>query len=180
MRGAGCVPSILNLMLLNNQSQPLLQLKGRKMLLVDEKKKATLSLTDNFPVHVQMSIFSEGNGYVAYMRADLSNFHTFRIERTPGDVEERNLELQDAVEQVARSCGNDEAFADALAALAQKGKYAFNRIFTEGAPRDLIRRALRIGATIQIATRDFVIPWELLYDGPSGARVDFSRFWGNE
>src|SRR5947209_7573221 len=99
------------------------------MLLVDEKKKVTLSLRDNFPVQVQMSIFSGGSGYVAYVCADLSNLHTFRFERTPGDVEELNLELQHAVEQVARSCCNDEAFAVALSALTQKGKYAFNRIF---------------------------------------------------
>jgi hypothetical protein len=148
------------------------------MLLVDENKKASLPFTDNFPVQIQISIFSNNSEYTAYVCADLGKFHCFHIGLTPQDIEELNSELQDAIEQVAASFEQNSIRGEALSRLAQKGNFAFKRVFAEGVPRETIGKALKTGATVQIAARDFAIPWELLYDGPLGAQVDASCFWG--
>src|SRR5258708_39329062 len=127
------------------------------MLLVDEKNKANLSLIDNFTVQVQMSIFSNGSQYTAYLCADLGKFHCFNIGLTAHDIEELNSELQGAIEQVAASFEQNGINRDMLLPLAKKGNFAFKRIFAEGTPRETIREALKADATIQIAARDFAI-----------------------
>src|SRR5258708_5652772 len=142
------------------------------------EEKGNLPFSYNFPVQVQMSILSNGSEYMAYICPDLGKFHCFSIELKPQDIEELNLELQCEIERVSQSYEGELISDDALSKLAQKGKFAFNRIFAEGVPRETIRKALKTNATIQLATRDFVVPWELLYDGPLGAQVDVSRFWG--
>ena len=142
------------------------------------EQKTSLPFADNFAVQVQMSIFSNGSEYTAYVCADLGMFHCFRIGLTPQDIEELNAELQDAIELAAASFEQNGISSEALTRLAQKGNFAFKRIFAEGVPRETIRNALKTGATVQIAARDFAIPWELLYDGPLGSQVDVSCFWG--
>ena len=67
---------------------------------------------------------------------------------------------------------------ESLSLLAQKGSYAYKRIFAEGVPREIISKALKTGVTIQFSSEDFFLPWELLYDGVVGDRVDISHFWG--
>ena len=148
------------------------------MLLVDENEKASLSLIDNFPVQVQMSILSNGSEYTAYVCVDLGKFHCFHIGLTPYDIEELNTELQNAIEQATASFEQNSISGEALSRLAQKGNFVFKRVFAEGIPRETIKNALKAGATIQIAARDFAIPWELLYDGLLGAQVDATCFWG--
>lgn len=142
------------------------------------EQTTSLPLTDNFTVQVQVSIFSNESKYTAYVFADQGNVEFFRIVLTPHDIEELNAELRDAIETAAASFEQNNISVEALSRLAYKGNYAFKRIFVEGAPRDTIRQALKMGATIQIAAEDFAIPWELLYDGPLGAQVDASYFWG--
>ena len=142
------------------------------------EQTTSLPFPDNFAVQVQVTILSNGSEYTAYVCADLGNLQYFRIGLTPHDIEELNAELQDAIELAAASYEQNSISSEALSRLAQKGIFAFKRIFAEGAPRETIRQALKMGATIQIAAREFAIPWELLYDGPLGAQVDVSCFWG--
>src|SRR6266568_7890043 len=127
------------------------------------EQKPGLPPIDNSPVQVQMTIFSDGREYTAYICADLGMFHCFHIRLTPHDVEELNAELQWAMEQVT-AFEQNSINSDALTRLAQKGKFAFKRIFAEGIPRETINKFLKAGAIIQIASRDFAIPWEFLYD----------------
>ena len=142
------------------------------------KQSSALPLIDNFSVQVQIRIFSNGSEYTAYISTDLDKWHRFHIGLKPHDIDELNTELQQAVEQVSVNFEIEGAYGDALARLAQKGKFAFNRIFADGVPRETINRALKTGATIQFSSEDFFIPWELLYDGPLGTQVDASSFWG--
>jgi len=148
------------------------------MFLLDESTKASLSLIDNFPVQIQMSIFQNGSDYIAYISADGGMFHRFRIGLKPQDVDELNLELQTTIEQVASSFGEQVAYYAALLRLAHKGNFAFKRIFAEGIPREIVSKALQIGTTIQITSQDFFIPWELLYNDSMTGQVDASHFWG--
>lgn len=142
------------------------------------EQKLPLPFIDKFPIHVQIRVFSKGNSYAADMNANWSNWQRFHIGIKPNDVEEINLELQQAIEEVSYNFKKEGIRIDALAKLAQKGNFAFKRIFSEGAPREVVRKILAAGATIQFSSEDFFIPWELLYDGPLGAQTDPSHFWG--
>jgi len=142
------------------------------------EQTSRLPFIDNFPLHVQIRVFSNGSGYMADINANWSNWHRFRIGIKPHDLEELNSELQQAIEEVSRNFENEGIGREALAKLAQMGTYAFKRIFSEGAPREIVNKILKMNATIQFSSEDFFIPWELLYDGPLGAQIDVSYFWG--
>jgi len=142
------------------------------------KQVPTLPFNDNFGVQVQIRIFSSGNDYIADMSTNLDKWYRFHIGLKQNDLEELNAELQLAIEKVSGNIEVDGTCGETLSLLAQKGNYAFKRIFAEGAPRDIIRKALKTGVTIQFSSEDFFIPWELLYDGPIGEQVEVSRFWG--
>ncbi len=137
-----------------------------------------LPLRDDFSVQVQMSIFADTSGYMAYISTDLGGWQRFRIGLKPHDVEELNMELQDAIEQAARAFEAHDEGERALSKLAQKGAFAFKRIFTDGVPREIISKTLNTGATLQIVSEHFFLPWELLYTGPLGPHADASCFWG--
>ncbi len=142
------------------------------------EQKSSLPFADNFPVHVQVSIFSNGGEYTAYISADMGMAYRFPIRLKPHDLKDLNAELQQAIEWVASSFGVESAYNDALSKLAQTGNFAFKRIFPEGPPREKIRSALKTGTIVQIASEDFFVPWELLYDGPLDARANISYYWG--
>ncbi len=137
-----------------------------------------LAFIDSFPIQVQIRVFLHDNSYMADINADWSNWHRFRIGIKPHDLEELNSELQQAIEEVSCSFEKDGIRSDALAKLAQTGSFAFKRIFSESAPREIVNKVLKMRATIQFSSEDFFIPWELLYDGPLGAQTDVSHFWG--
>ena len=128
-------------------------------------------------VTVSIRIWSEGKGYEVSIQTNWSQPHQFSIEPTPHDVEELNLGLQEALEQVSRKFGTDE-YNDAVSNLAKKGDSAFKWIFRDKKLREKISEVLKTGATIEFSSEDFFIPWELLYDGPLGAEVDVLCFWG--
>src|SRR5260370_36764688 len=142
----------------------------------------SLPLTDNFKVNVQIRIQHYGRKYQAYIQTDDSDWYSFSIQLTQDDVRELNAELQRAIEQVSGyfelDSYNVQERTEALSRFAQKGNYAFKKIFAKGTPRDIVREALVIGAIIQVTSEDFFIPWDLLYDGPLGSQVETSCFWG--
>lgn len=141
-----------------------------------------LPLNDNFTVNAQIRIQPYGRTYLAFIQTDYSDWYSFPIQLTRDDVRELNAELQRVIEQVSHYFeidGTDSIeHCEALTRLAQKGSFAFKKIFARGTPRDIVHEALRIGSVIQITSEDFFIPWELLYDGPLGTQVDASCFWG--
>lgn len=147
--------------------------------MVDERT-ADLPFNDHFPVQVQITILSSGSEYEAYVSADQGRFHRFRIGLKPHDIEELNTELQQAIEQVSHDVETNGISGDSLLRLAQTGNFAFKQIFTEGIPRETVRKALKTNAIIQLVGSDFFLPWEFLYesDDPPEAPVDISRFWG--
>jgi len=143
---------------------------------------SSLPLTDNFLVNVQIRIQPRGREYQGYIQTDYSGWCSFPILLALHDVKDLNIELQRAIEYVSGHIEMDKAvsteYCQALSKVAQKGNLVFKRVFAKGTPRDVIREALKMGATIQVTSEDFFIPWELLYDGPLGEQVDASYFWG--
>jgi len=102
-----------------------------------------------------MTIFSNGNEHIAYISADQGMCHKFRIGLKSHDIEELNSELQQANEQLSVNLEMDGGCGDSLAKLAQKGNFAFKRIFAEGIPRETIGKALKLDATIQLTSDEF-------------------------
>ncbi len=151
---------------------------------MSDEETSRLPFLESSPVHMQVRILSERSGFTAYMNTDWSNWQRFRIDLKLHDIEELNGELQYAIEEVSRHFTVDDPsnkirfLPETLLQLAYKGSAAYKRIFAEGTPRKLISEALRMGAIIQFSSEDFFVPWELLYDGPPGAPVEFSHFWG--
>lgn len=145
------------------------------------EQKAGLPFGESFPVHVQISIFSNGSEYMAYISADMGMFYRIPIQLRPHDIKDLNKDLQRGIERVAGSIEVGENCIPALRDLARIGNFAFKSIFPQGPRRETIRSALKAGTTVQVSAEDFAIPWELLYDGPvddDDDEVDITRFWG--
>jgi hypothetical protein len=145
-------------------------------------QKLHFPLIDEESVQAQLRIETFGKGYRGYIQTDSSDVYRFPINLTQHDVDELNTELQQILEKVSSYFDTDDSASteryDALSNLAQKGNFAFKRIFSKGMPRATISKALKKGATIQITTEDFFIPWELLYDAPLNVQLDAAYFWG--
>jgi CHAT domain-containing protein len=58
------------------------------------EQKAGLPFGESFPVHVQISIFSNGSEYMAYISADMGMFYRIPIQLRPHDIKDLNKDLQ--------------------------------------------------------------------------------------
>lgn len=145
------------------------------------EQKLGLPFLDAFPVHTQIRIQPLDREYVAYVQSGWAKWHRFHIGLRQQDIQELNSELQQTIEQISGSLAVNSAspadHANTLSTLAQKGNFAFKRIFADGIPRTTISKALKKGSIIQVSSEDFFIPWELLYDG-SLSSINVSDFWG--
>src|SRR6266568_6624824 len=141
-----------------------------------------LPFTDDSPVNVQIRIQPYWREYLAYIQTDYSDWYSFSIALTQDDIKELNIELRRAIDRISGNFNtgsyNLGECHEALLMLAQKGTFAFKKIFSKGVPREIVREALKVGSIIQVTSEDFLIPWELLYDGPLGSQVDAFYFWG--
>src|SRR5436305_7942456 len=132
---------------------------------------------DISPVHAQITILPNGGEYIAYVISDMGAVPV-PIHLTPHDVKNLNMLLQGAVQQVAGSFHQESTYDVALGELARMGNYAFQRIFSDFSSQETIRNALNVGMMVQIVSKDFFIPWDLLYDGLVDVETDISHYWG--
>ena len=132
---------------------------------------------DILPVSVQMTIFESGSGYTAYIMTDMGA-NMVMIPLKPADVKNLNQMLHDAIQRVASTFEQSASYNQALDNLARMGNYAFLRIFSDDSTRQMIRQALNRGTIVQIVSKDFFVPWELLYDGPLDQRAGIQYYWG--
>jgi hypothetical protein len=142
------------------------------------EQKSCLPFVDTFPVQVQVSILARGNGYDMYISAYQGMFHRFHIALSPDDVAELNTELQGTIEGVAGDFTKEGVPREALLMLAEKGNFAFKKIFADSELRKLLSNVLKMDAVVQITSENFFVPWELLYDGSVDDSFDIYRFWG--
>ncbi len=133
---------------------------------------------DVLPVHTHMTILPSSGEYMAYVITDMGTAAEIPVRLKPHDVKNLNSLLQGAIQQVAGSFGKGNAYETALAELARMGNYAFQRIFPDTSSQETIQDALNAGTFVQIVSKDFFIPWDLLYDGPLDARAHISYYWG--
>jgi len=128
-------------------------------------------------VHVQITIFSRDSGYVAYIINEEGAF-PISINLKMHDIQNLNRLLQEAIQQVANGFGRGDVYEAALDTLMRAGNYAFQSIFSDPSSQRIIRDVLQEGTIVQIVSRDFFIPWELLYDGPLEGNASIRNYWG--
>lgn len=132
---------------------------------------------DILPVRVQITILPSGGEYIAYVITEIASEIPIRLKSH--DVKNLSSLLQEAIQRVASSFSvQGNAYEAALVELARIGIYAFQRIFPDTSSQETIRNALSAGTIIQIVSKDFFIPWELLYDGPLDAPEPGRYYWG--
>lgn len=148
------------------------------------EQKLRLPFKDNYSVDIQIRIKKADRGYAAYVQGGVGSEHPIAIPITDDDVRDINSVLQGALQTVhgcfAPQNTGKQAKEEALSLLAEKGAYAFNRIFPAGPPRALIKAALEraSGRVLEITSNDFLLPWEILYDRALDDAVDPLGFWG--
>jgi len=69
-------------------------------------------------------------------------------------------------------------YEQALMDLVHVGKFVFETVFPDSATRQAIRNALYDGAVVEIASNDFSLPWEFLYDGTPSDKDAPLNHWG--
>lgn len=131
---------------------------------------------------LSMNIEEHAGRFEALIRPWRGDWRQVRLEFSRDDLDEANGRLQVALEDVAnrvdslnlRSSLRDEL--GPLADLARRGQSTFKLLFPEGLRRKILDN-LYWGATIEIVSDQFLLPWELLYchDRP---RYHVSGFWG--
>lgn len=132
---------------------------------------------DISPVKLQITIYKSGDEYTAFVLKEGSSIE-FTIPLKPDDVKDLNIKLRREIQKVASSIGNDQALKGKLTDLARMGKDAFQKIIQDESVKETLDKGLQPGIIVQIMSKDFFVPWELLYDGPLGADIDISYFWG--
>ncbi len=125
--------------------------------------------------HVQITILSAGSEYIAYVTTNEGAF-PISIHLHLDGIKKLNKLFQEAIQQLIGSFGKGDAYEIALAHLARTGNYAFNSIFSEPSARRIIRTALHESTFVQIVSKDFFLPWELLYDASLGENA--ANYWG--
>ena len=133
------------------------------------------------PVHVTIFILQENNKFTVLGAGEQGPFR-ISIDQTPGDIENLNILLQDAIQRVASTSGNSTAYEGALRELARQGYYVFDSLFASDADKNVIRAALgqSVGKCVQIVSDNLFVPWDLLYDGPLGAATTIDGYWGTK
>jgi hypothetical protein len=148
---------------------------------MNKAKLYSLPLSNTFRVDTEFRIRSLTAGYEIDIQSHFGVVNRVAIDLQPKDIDLINEDLIDALQYVKNAFDPDNkdiiSKRDALAKLAEKGKYAFNFIF-KGSVRKAIIRALENTKVIQISSENFFIPWELLYVGELGDHIEINDFWG--
>ena len=76
-------------------------------------------------------------------------------------------------------CSREE-IQEILRKLAQCGKYAYDKIFVDEDIRHALREILQTDKSdiIEVSSKDFVMPWELLYPYNIDENISLNKFWG--
>jgi len=138
-----------------------------------------------YPVDIYIRIRRLGPQYTIEIHTLGQVFPPTPIELSPDDLVSLNRELHSALEYAAvRSVEGEvstiQESREQLRRLAELGNYAFTRFFGEGDAMRVIQALLEFGRTlsIQLASEDFSLPWELMYPASPGQALAYEHFWG--
>lgn len=150
-------------------------------LYVAETNIPSLKFID-YPVDIYFRIYPSGARYELEIRA-VGQLLRVPIDLSISDLAKINEMLQAAFSNVIRN--NDESIEEdinkeSLIRLAEAGNYAFRRIFSNNealsAVNDIFLLSKNI--TIEIASENFFLPWELLYPENLLDDISYQNFWG--
>jgi hypothetical protein len=138
----------------------------------------------DYPVDIQLRIYREGARYGADIFA-VGQMQRVPIEMSPQDLVALNKQLQEVVSEVASENveGWTPTFAEIeeqLSPLAEAGHFAFKQVFGHHDALAVIQELLALGQkiSIQVASEDFFLPWELLYPISPEEAFSYEHFWG--
>jgi hypothetical protein len=145
----------------------------------------------DFPVDIQIHIRDDGKSFSAEIWA-LGEMREVSLEMTSSDLLALNQKLQKDM-QVFADRGSEigtsmsTKLQDRIRPLATTGYYAFKSVFGKGDALAVIQSAMRAvhdtvdntrTISVQITTKNFFLPWELMYPVNLDEPLDPEHFWG--
>jgi hypothetical protein len=139
----------------------------------------------DYPVDIHLHIYREEPHYGAYISA-VGQARSVPIKMLPHDLEALNKLLQEAIDEVASENREDwtptpTELEKQLTPLAKVGNYAFKQVFSHHDALAAIQELLALSqhVSIQIASEDFFLPWELIYPASLDEQsLSYEHFWG--
>jgi hypothetical protein len=138
----------------------------------------------DYPVDIHLRIYREGARYGLDIFA-VGQMQRMPIEMSPQDLERLNKLLQKAIGAVATENAEDwlptaVELKEQLTPLAEAGYYAFRQVFGHHDALAAVRQLLTLSPniSIQVASEDFFLPWELIYPVNPNKSLSYRHFWG--
>jgi hypothetical protein len=138
----------------------------------------------DYPIDIHLRIRRVGAQYGADIFA-VGQLQRVPIEMSPQDLVMLNKQLQEQMQAVASGNVEEEEPAAAeleeqLRPLAEVGNYTFKRVFSHHDARAAIQELLALSTcvSIQVASEDFFLPWELFYPVSLDEPLRCEHFWG--
>ena len=138
----------------------------------------------DYPVDIHIRIYKAGAWYQADIFA-VGQVQRVPIEMSAHDVISINRQLQEAMQAVTTEMSNNQKLASSkldkeVRALAELGNFAFKRVFSHPDALSIIQQLLNLGrrVSIQVASEDFFLPWELMYPQNVDEPLSCEHFWG--
>ena len=132
----------------------------------------------DYPVDIHLRVYREGARYGADIFA-VGRFQRMSIEMSPQDLVVLNRQLQQAMQDLRDQLTATELDAQ-LRPLAEAGNYAFKQVFRDHQALVAIQELLALGprVSLQVASEDFFLPWELFYPVDLDDPLSYEHFWG--
>lgn len=134
----------------------------------------------NDPVDLNLRIYRQKGRYGADLQCE-GQWVRMDIEMSPEDLVALNGQLQEAVQDLALDAAGGSAAGRAakhLRPLAELGHFAFRRVFGHGETAAELQACLASRPfSLQVASEDFFLPWELLYPDLD-APLSYENFLG--
>lgn len=138
----------------------------------------------DYSIDVQIRIYQTGARYGADIFA-MGQMRRIPIEMSAHDLADLNKQLQEAIKNTAHWAAHHigettKDLQEQLYPLAELGNYVYRKIFSYHDTMNIMQSLLAMSskATIEIASEDFFVPWELLYPVSLNKPVSYRHFWG--
>jgi hypothetical protein len=132
-----------------------------------------------YPVDALIRIYRRGARYGADIFA-VAQMVRVPIEMSPGDVVALNRQLQATMEKITGDVAGGSAPEEHLRPLAEIGHYVFRKVFSHRDARLAVDQLMELGGdvSIQVASEDFFLPWELIYPASLDKPLSYEHFLG--
>lgn len=137
----------------------------------------------DYPIDARIRIYSTSDKYDVEVDA-LGEARRWTINMSHHDLSALNDELQVYIHSIVSNnkepvVSMESESTRQLQTLAEKGHFAFKKVFKNSDCRQFIQRLLgRLNIrTLQIVSEDFFLPWELIYPC-TPTKPDYLHFWG--